>query len=197
MRAEVLAIGLAGLGVAAWYFARQQNTVTASPTAPLDPVTDPPSVTDFLTLDWSQIFTGTGMTDSSLPKGIRNNNPLNIRFYSMINWQGQTGDDGTGFAVFESMFYGLRAAAKDMNTKRGRGINTIGKIIPIWAPHGDSNPVENYIAFVEQRSGIARNKILVGYDYAKVIEAMAYFENGGDYLDMAEIEQAVRAGGLV
>ena len=49
-----------------------------------------------------------------LPRGLRNNNPLNIRKGAQ-RWQGQTGNDGA-FCIFESMEYGYRAAFRLLHT---------------------------------------------------------------------------------
>lgn len=46
---------------------------------------------------------------SSLPVGIRNNNPGNIKWSAANNWDGQIGQDSQGFVIFSSMLYGIRA----------------------------------------------------------------------------------------
>ena len=207
MRLELLA--LAGAALSYYWYRNQPTSTSASPSPVIEPqptaAPDLPSIDDLFNLDWSPIWGNTDMSNDNqpnqnLPKGIRNNNPLNIRDYG-IPWQGWKGTDSTGFVVFETMHDGIRAAARDMKTKRGRGIDSIAEIVDVWAPHsgdfGDDNPTQNYIEFVEKRSGISRIKILSGYDYVKVIEAMAYFENGGNYLTMKQVEKGVRAGGLL
>ena len=42
------------------------------------------------------------------PKGIRNNNPMNLEFRTSIQWRGQLGSDGR-FVVFDTPLNGLRA----------------------------------------------------------------------------------------
>lgn len=188
-------VGAVALGGLVWFSTRQRPATGNQPAT--DPFIDLADPVYMNFLDWQPIFGATGMADKTLPRGIRNKNPLNIRYFSAINWQGQLGDDGEGYAVFESLFYGLRAAAKDLDTKRKRGLNTIGKIIPIWAPHEDNNPVENYIAFVERETGIKRYEYLMPFDYVNVIRAMAKFENGGDYIDNDQIREGLKAGGIL
>jgi hypothetical protein len=89
------------------------------------------------------------MTFYAIPKGIRNKNPLNIRFKKANNWDGQIGESG-GFSVFEETKFGIRAAAKLLRNYQFKyQLDTIQKIINRWAP-----PVENvtssYIEHVAQ-----------------------------------------------
>ena len=58
--------------------------------------------------------------------------------------------------------------------------NTIDKIVRSWAPPTENN-TSGYIAHVEQRSGVSRNKVLTadsGGDYRKIVAAMSHCENG-------------------
>lgn len=92
------------------------------------------------------------------PRGIRNNNPLNIRKGS--NWQGekkpQTDRD---FEQFESMQYGVRAGfiilRRYMSGYNGltEKFNTIEKIVRRWAPPSENN-TKAYIEKVSQLTGI-------------------------------------------
>ena len=79
------------------------------------------------------------------------NNPLNLRYSSHIQWQGQQGNCN-GFVVFRSMFFGWLAALKNARTKIRRCKSktiTIRDLITIWAPPIE-NSTENYISFVCQ-----------------------------------------------
>lgn len=89
-----------------------------------------------------------------VPRGIRNNNPLNIRRTS-IPWIGKVGqptDDD--FEQFESMAFGLRAAMINLRTIARRlekkGGITIAKVIAVWAP-----PHENDTAAYAERVAAA------------------------------------------
>ena len=131
----------------------------------------------------------------SEPRGIRNNNPLNIRL-SKDKWQGQTNanvndnDNNSSlkgesdFCQFYSMEYGWRAAFVILcRTYYGKyGLKTIRDIVSRWAPAKENN-TEAYIRHVSDYTGIAPNKVLgspqehptqwllIGY-------AMAVVENG-------------------
>ena len=118
------------------------------------------------------------------PRGIRNNNPLNIR-NSADKWQGlSTLQEDREFFQFVSMEYGWRAAFVILcRTYYGKyGLKTIRDIVSRWAPAKENN-TEAYIRHVSDYTGIAPNKVLgspkeqptqwllIGY-------AMAVVENG-------------------
>ena len=133
------------------------------------------------------------------PRGIRNNNPLNIRL-SSDKWQGQINGKGNidgnsslsseraggeaVFCVFSSMEYGWRAAFVILcKTYYGKyKLRTIRDIVSRWAPAKENN-TEAYIRHVSDYTGIGpdrdlgdpqthpTNWLLIGY-------AMAMMENG-------------------
>ena len=131
----------------------------------------------------------------SEPRGIRNNNPLNIRL-SKDKWQGQINanvndnDNNSSlkgesdFCQFYTMEYGWRAAFVILcRTYYGKyGLKTIRDIVSRWAPAKENN-TEAYIRHVSDYTGISPNKVLgspqenptlwllIGY-------AMAVVENG-------------------
>ena len=99
------------------------------------------------------------------PRGIRNNNPLNIRL-SSDKWQGQrppsTSPEGEkSFCQFESMAYGWRAAFVILcRTYYGKyKLRTIRDIVTRWAPPKDNN-TEAYIRHVSDYTGIGPDKVL-------------------------------------
>ena len=126
----------------------------------------------------------------SLPRGIRNNNPLNIR-RSKDKWQGlRAQQTDTAFCQFETMAYGWRAAFVLLtrtyyHTYR---LFTIRNIIRRWAPPGENN-TEAYIANVSRLTGIDANEPLgIPSDqparWMALALAMAKHENG----DSADID---------
>ncbi|MDR0866592.1 MAG: structural protein P5 [Candidatus Symbiothrix sp.] len=113
-------------------------------------------------------------------RGLRNNNPLNIR-HNKDTFQGEIkpGTDKS-FKQFKSIDYGYRAAFVTLGTYLSRGKNTIEKIISAWAPSSENNTI-GYISHVEQWSGVPRNKVLTatdGNDYVAIVAAMSRVENG-------------------
>ena len=124
------------------------------------------------------------------PRGLRNNNPLNIR-HSADNFQGEIKGNDKSFKSFSSLPYGYRAGFVILGSYLSRGLNTIEKIISKWAPSVE-NDTESYIKNVEKWSGVTRYKVLTsadGADYILIVAAMCFVENGQN----ADIS-AVRAG---
>ena len=117
---------------------------------------------------------------SKTPRGIRNNNPLNIRIGN--TWLGEVSDPtDSEFEQFCAVQYGLRAGFVILRRYiRRYGRNTIAKIIHAWAPTTENN-TQSYIDAVSKRTGIPPGAIL-SYDDEKqmvaLVEAMAYVECG-------------------
>lgn len=98
-------------------------------------------------------------TKSKLPRGIRNNNPLNIRIGN--NWQGEVAKPtDLQFEQFTEMKYGVRAAFKLLHNYIERyKLNTIEKIVRRWAPSSENN-TEAYIKHVCEWTGFGRTQVL-------------------------------------
>lgn len=116
-----------------------------------------------------------------LPRGIRNNNPLNIR-RSQDKWQGlRAVQNDPAFCQFEEMKWGVRAGAKILQTyQRKYGLNTLRKIINRFAPPTE-NDTSSYIISVSRRAKIhpdveidTTNRGVMN----RLIEAMWFVENG-------------------
>lgn len=113
------------------------------------------------------------------PRGIRNNNPLNIR-HSSDKFKGEITGSDKSFKTFSSMSFGYRAAFVILGTYLSKGYNTIEKIITRFAPPNENNTL-GYISKVEKYSGINRSKELStfdGGDYILIVSAMSLVENG-------------------
>lgn len=132
----------------------------------------------------------------AIPRGIRNNNPLNIRRGN--NWIGERPHQSDpAFEQFVSMEYGLRAGFIILrNYITGRGgktpcFDTIEKIIRRWAPPTE-NVTEKYIDFVCRQTGLHRCQKIDFLDrdtMVKIVAAMCQLENGTK-IDPAVIESA-------
>ena len=123
-------------------------------------------------------------------RGLRNNNPLNIR-KNTEQFQGEIKGNDKSFKTFSSLPYGYRAGFVILGTYLSQGLNTIEKIIAHWAPPTE-NDTESYITHVERWSGVLRNKVLTassGADFILIVAAMSFVENGQN----ADIS-AVQAG---
>lgn len=114
------------------------------------------------------------------PRGIRNNNPLNIRIGNV--WLGEVQENtDLEFEQFVSMEYGLRAAfvllRRYINHYK---LNTINMIIRRWAPSNENN-TSKYSSTVCKRTGIPGDLIISYYDrdvMCSIVKAMAYVECG-------------------
>jgi len=95
---------------------------------------------------------------SAYPRGLRNNNPGNLKYFSSNQWKGQIGSDGV-FARFINIAYGIRAWGIDIKGDIKKGKNTIEKLIYEFAPPTE-NKTEIYIDTVSSRSGISRKQLL-------------------------------------
>ena len=125
----------------------------------------------------------TGPLQSLLPRGIRNNNPLNIEYSVGNNWVGQTGSDGR-FAIFDRPVNGIRAGFILLrNYCNLYALCTIRGVISRWAPSTE-NDTASYTARVAAYSGIPEGATLVNRDGAmmtRVVRGMIEVENGPSY----------------
>ena len=124
-----------------------------------------------------------------LPRGIRNNNPLNIR-RSKDQWQGMKKvQSDTQFCQFETLDWGWRAAFKLLTRTyyHQYRLYTIKGIISRWAPPNENN-TRVYIENVSRLTGIVPDEPLgiPSYKPARWIAlglAMAIQENGQTSID--------------
>lgn len=123
------------------------------------------------------------MNNSNLPRGYRNNNPLNLRI-SSSNWMGKIYDNTDGsFEQFTSMEYGYRAAFITIRNYINKyGLSTVSGIISRWAPNTENN-TNGYIQRVCQLSGLYANSVVDPDDkdtMRKLVYAMSIVENGSN-----------------
>ena len=141
-----------------------------------------------------------------MKRGLRNNNPLNIR-RSATRWQGAREEQkDKSFVQFKSMAYGYRAAWKILQTyyetfRRNNQPFTVRNIISRWAPPNE-NDTEAYIINVLKLASIGGKEKLLSPSNAssygrlsRMIAAMTTIECGIPFgqVDM----EAVRQGYLL
>lgn len=115
-----------------------------------------------------------------IPRGIRNNNPLNIRIGN--KWLGETSENTDGvFEQFTKMEYGVRAAFILLRRYINRyHLNTIPQIISRWAPRNE-NHTEKYIEYVCSFMAVSPTTKIAFEDKGKMlylVHAMAIYECG-------------------
>ena len=87
--------------------------------------------------------------DSMSTRGIRNNNPANIRRGCIWRGLSKTQSDKE-FCQFISMAWGVRALLVTLRTYvKKYHLHTVREIITRWAPPSDGNNTEAYIKFVQ------------------------------------------------
>jgi hypothetical protein len=131
---------------------------------------------------------------SRIPRGIRNNNPGNIR-YNGIEWQGLANPPTDGaFCIFRDAHHGIRALAKLLrNYYMHYGIRTIHSIINRFAPSTE-NLTDAYIASVCKATGFdAQTQLdLENTDVMlALIKAIIKHENGRQPYTYEEIRKAI------
>lgn len=130
------------------------------------------------------------MMGEKVARGIRNNNPGNIR-ENGTQWKGRIGDDGA-FVIFDSPENGIRAMVRILKSYSGRGVDTLKNIIATWAPSTENN-TESYIKSVEQRTGIKAGEVVTVDKYPSLIAAIIHHENGSQPYSMNTIIAGVNA----
>jgi len=118
-----------------------------------------------------------------LPRGIRNNNPGNIRI-SGSDWRGKIGNDGA-FEKFEKMEDGVRALTILISNYYYRhGIKTVRGIINRYAPPVE-NQTDSYVNHVAEKAGVNPDTPLPQLEpYLRdIVEAIIYHENGRTIAD--------------
>ncbi len=114
-------------------------------------------------------------------RGIRNNNPGNIRV-SKDQWEGMTGDDGA-FVTFDSPESGVRALGKNLLSYGRQGYDSIEKIINRWAPPNE-NDTKAYIDSVVAATGIPATQSLDLSNpdtLSSLAQAISFHETGSRY----------------
>jgi len=93
------------------------------------------------------------------PRGIRNNNPGNIRYGDFAYKNGATGRDSGGFAIFPSMEAGVAAQRALLQNYLLQGNDTIRKVVSKYAPSSE-NDTSGYIAEVSRKLGVGADQKL-------------------------------------
>ena len=135
----------------------------------------------------------------SLPRGIRNHNPGNLR-RSSDPWQGlapqQTDPD---FCQFESAKWGVRALARTLIAYQDRwGLKSVKRIISRWSPPNE-NDTEAYVRAVAEAVGVSPDEPINTHDY-KILKpltlAIIRHENGQQPYTDSEIDAGLVLAGV-
>lgn len=116
-----------------------------------------------------------------LPRGIRNNNPMNIKDFG-IPWKGAVSNSADEtFEQFENPAFGIRAGVRDiLNDHLVDGKRTIRGLFGEFAPESE-NPTSEYVNFIADRLQVSPSAEV---DLTKpgilqdLVKATIEFENG-------------------
>ncbi|EIU7558134.1 lytic transglycosylase catalytic [Providencia rettgeri] len=146
---------------------------------------------------------GLSFTGTQTPKGIRNNNPLNLVYAKQ---RGAYKKEGSIFASFGSAYEGLRANARQLmmyynGTSQAAGyqkLQTVEDIIKFWAPKSHKgNDTEAYIKRVSDELNVKRNQKLDLNDpdvMHALMRAMSLVENSNQFPYSKELVTAAITG---
>lgn len=128
------------------------------------------------------------------PRGIRNNNPLNIRIGN--TWLGEVPDPtDSNFEQFVHVKYGLRAGFCILRRYiRRYKRNTVRKIVTAWAPSTENN-TERYIQLVCKFGCLDADAEIYYEDsltMCSLVQAMARVEVG-EIIPLQVIEDAYKS----
>lgn len=138
------------------------------------------------------------VSGSDTPRGLRLNNPGNIR-HGKDAWQGMASDQpDESFIKFDKPVYGIRAITRILLNYERKGFDTIAKVIRRWAP-----PVENdtasYVRHVASVVGVKPNDV-IDLDQCEImlplVRAIIQHENGQQPYSDRELMAGLRLAGV-
>jgi len=140
------------------------------------------------------------MSERRPPLSWRNNNPGNIEYNRVNDWQGQIGPgEGGRFIRFRTRQHGWRALARLLMTYSERHqLRTVRKIIGRWAPPGE-NPTEGYVQRVARDLGVGPDDLIRVQDWQTMRAlcwAIAMHEGGNWPWPEDELDEGLRMAGF-
>lgn len=117
------------------------------------------------------------------PRGIRNNNPGNIR-YTGTKWDGLADPpaDEKGFCRFNDAFHGVRALMINTLTLEQRGVRSLLDFATKWAPASDGNDPTEYARVLAAKTKAASIYVRYPFTAPESLKALArgvtIMENG-------------------
>lgn len=131
--------------------------------------------------------------NKDLPRGLRNNNPGNLR-KTDNKWLGKVSNPlDPEFESFDTLSNGLRAALRNAFTQWNRGKDSIEALVSVWAPPSE-NATSAYVAKVAKEVGISPGmefKWGNNETTAKIMFAIFKHENGpqtSKYITLASVK---------
>lgn len=134
--------------------------------------------------------------DQNAPRGIRNNNPGNIK-QTGVAWLGAVPSDDPTYVSFASPAAGIRALALNAyHLQQKDGAQTVGDLISKWAPASDNNDTQAYIADVSKQMGVDPSTpidLQNPQQLTALTNAIITHENGTNPYSQQQVQQGVDA----
>lgn len=111
-------------------------------------------------------------------RGVRNNNPLNLRKGVAFQYQVENANE-TSFMTFGKTWQGIRAAVLDITTDISKGKNTLTLLINEFAPPSENN-TNNYIKNISTVTGLKPDEKIDRKNFlliSKLVTSMITMEN--------------------
>lgn len=130
--------------------------------------------------------------------GLRNRNPGNLRASAVgQKWLGEVAAN-KGFAVFDTMQHGIRAATKQLLVYQEgrRQLRTIAEMISTWAPPTE-NRTQSYIDYVSKSCELDPDTPVSLRDWSTaywMVRAICEMENGRQTFNEHVDEQTLQEG---
>lgn len=151
------------------------------------------------------LLIGGGAAVSFKVRGLRNNNPGNLRI-SGNGWIGKVPVDENTDGQFEQFYNaedGIRALARNLLTYYNRGQNTVTEIINSWAPPVGADRQGNrytqntsaYVQAVAAAVGKSPQQTIDRGDVPALVSAIIKHENGLNPYSDAVLNRAIRRAG--
>lgn len=124
---------------------------------------------------------------ATVPEGVRNKNPGNIRFRLEDKWQGlaPAQPQAGGFCIFDDPVMGMRAIVRQLIAFQDKhDCRSVIDAITKYAPPSDNNPTRNYAANVARAIGVSMSVTVDWHKYAyarPALEAIITQENGAPW----------------
>lgn len=138
------------------------------------------------------LLAGTGAGIYVMARGIRNNNPGNIR-HGSSQWQGMSAaQTDKEYIQFDNPVYGIRAIAKLLQNYQSKyGLNTIEGLISRWAPPSE-NITGAYVTHVARAANVDPRTAINVNDYMRpIVEAIIRHENGQQPYTTEQINKGI------
>lgn len=135
---------------------------------------------------------------AGLSRGLRNNNPGNIRRSAANAWKGKIDTPqraaelgvqwDADYEQFTHPMYGVRAAARLLRNYYHRdGLQTVRQIVTKYAPPSE-NPTSSYIAYVARALGVGPDEVIpLERRLPELLAAIVHVENGVQPFSLEEL----------